>query len=42
MSTQLRAEYRFDHASQPVFEYVDKGVFKRNNHLLGASVVVSF
>jgi hypothetical protein len=38
----LKAEYRFDWASQPVFFDTHNGTFKKNNHLLGASVVLSF
>ncbi|NML16616.1 DUF3138 family protein [Azohydromonas caseinilytica] len=41
-NTTLKAEYRLDRASQPVFEYVETGEYKKTNHLLGASVVVSF
>ena len=40
--TLFKAEYRFDFADRRVFEYVDKGSFKKNNQLFGASVVVSF
>jgi hypothetical protein len=38
----IKAEYRYDWASQPVFLDTNTGLFKRNNHLLGASVVLSF
>lgn len=41
-NTIFKAEYRYDGADQPVFEYVKNGTFKKSNHLLGASVVVSF
>ncbi len=41
-SVVLKGEYRFDHASQPVFLDVKSGEYRRSNHLLGASVVVSF
>jgi len=38
----VKAEYRLDTASQPVFLDVHNGQYKKNNQLLGASVVVSF
>jgi len=38
----FKAEYRLDYASLPVFEIVDDGSFRRSNHLLGASMVLSF
>ncbi len=41
-STTLKAEYRLDWASQPVFINVDDGSYTKTNHLLGASVVVAF
>ncbi|WP_416462805.1 DUF3138 family protein [Rubrivivax gelatinosus] len=41
-NTLFKLEYRFDAASQPVFEDVKDGGYAKNNHLLGASVVVSF
>jgi len=41
-NTIFKAEYRYDGADQPVFEYVKSGAFKKSNNLLGASVVVSF
>jgi opacity protein-like surface antigen len=41
-SVILKAEYRYDQASKPVFEYAKDGLFKKSNQLLGASVVVSF
>lgn len=41
-STTFKAEYRLDRASQPVFEDVKTGEFKKANHLLGASVLVAF
>jgi hypothetical protein len=40
--TLFKLEYRFDFADRRVFEYVDKGTFKKNNQLFGASVVVTF
>ncbi|OYY66648.1 MAG: hypothetical protein B7Y51_01215 [Burkholderiales bacterium 28-67-8] len=40
--TLFKLEYRFDFADRRVFEYVDKGSFKKNNQLFGASVVVTF
>jgi hypothetical protein len=42
LNTTFRAEYRIDRASVPVFEYVKDGTFKKSNHMLGASMVVSF
>jgi hypothetical protein len=41
-NTVFKLEYRYDGASQPVFLYVKDGAYKKSNHLLGASVVVSF
>lgn len=41
-STTLKLEYRLDGASQAVFEDVNSGVFKKNNSLIGASLVVAF
>ncbi len=41
-NTTLKAEYRFDWASRPVFYDTDNNLFRKNNHLLGASVVMSF
>ena len=38
----IKAEYRFDGATQPVFVDVRDGSFKKSNHLLGTSLVVSF
>jgi hypothetical protein len=38
----LKAEYRYDWASQPVFLYVDDNVYRKNTSLFGASVVVFF
>jgi opacity protein-like surface antigen len=38
----LKAEYRFDHATQSVFFDVKNNEYRKNNSLLGASVVVSF
>ncbi|WKB53043.1 DUF3138 family protein [Eleftheria terrae] len=42
LNTTLRAEYRLDRASVPVFLDEDSGLYKKSNHLLGASVLVSF
>ncbi len=42
MNTTFKAEYRIDRASQPVFENLSDGSFKKNNQLLATSVVVSF
>lgn len=41
-STIFKVEYRLDGASQPVFLDVKSGRYAKRNHLLGASVVVSF
>ena len=41
-NTILKAEYRFDGASQPVFGQVKDGIYKKSNHLFGVSAVVSF
>jgi hypothetical protein len=42
LNTTFKAEYRLDRASQPVFENLSDGSFKKNNQLLATSVVVSF
>jgi hypothetical protein len=42
VNTTFKAEYRLDRASQAVFAYVKDGSYKKSNHLLGASMVVSF
>jgi hypothetical protein len=41
-NTTFKAEYRLDRANQAVFVDVKDGSYKKTNHLLGASVVVSF
>lgn len=41
-NTVLKAEYRLDHASDPVFLDVRTGNYRKTNQLLGAAVVVSF
>jgi hypothetical protein len=41
-NTTLKAEYRYDWASEPVFVDTEDGSFKKNNSLFGASVVVGF
>lgn len=41
-NTSIKTEYRMDWATQPVFLDVKDGSFRKNNQLLGASVVVSF
>ena len=41
-NVSLKAEYRLDHATLPVFEVVNDGSFRRSNHLFGASMVLSF
>ncbi len=40
--TMFKAEARYDWANQPVFLYVNDGSYRKNNTVLGASVVVSF
>jgi len=40
--TMFKAEYRYDWSNLDVFEYVNDGTFRKNNSVLGASVVVSF
>lgn len=42
LNTVLKAEYRLDRASDPVFIYLKDGSYKKTNHLLGASVLVFF
>ena len=41
-NTTLKAEYRYDFATEPVFFYVDSNTYKKNNSLFGASVVVGW
>jgi hypothetical protein len=41
-NTTLKAEYRLDRANLPVFLDVSSGGYKKSNHLVGTSVVVSF
>jgi Protein of unknown function (DUF3138) len=41
-NTSLKAEYRLDRASLPVFLDLSDGGYKRSNQLFGASVVMSF
>jgi len=41
-ATTFKLEYRLDGADRAVFEDVKDGTFKKNNSLLGASVVVAF
>jgi hypothetical protein len=42
LNTTFKAEYRLDRANLPVFVDVKSGEYKKTNHLLGASVLVSF
>lgn len=42
LNTTFKFEYRFDHASGPVFVDAKDGSYKKNNQLIGASVLVSF
>ncbi|HEY9029703.1 MAG TPA: DUF3138 family protein, partial [Burkholderiaceae bacterium] len=41
-NTTIKAEYRLDMASQAVFLDVKTGTYRKNNSLLGTTVVVSF
>ncbi|KQU66166.1 MULTISPECIES: DUF3138 family protein [unclassified Rhizobacter] len=41
-NTTLKAEYRLDRATLPVFIDANDGSYKKSNHLLGASVVLTF
>ncbi|MBS0449160.1 MAG: DUF3138 family protein [Proteobacteria bacterium] len=41
-NTTIKAEYRYDGASKPVFIDLRDNTYRRNNHLLGTTVVVSF
>jgi len=41
-NTTIKAEYRLDLASQAVFLDAKTGLYKKNNSLLGATMVVSF
>ncbi|GAP34684.1 DUF3138 family protein [Piscinibacter sakaiensis] len=41
-NTSIKAEYRLDRASQPVFLDVKSGVLRKSNQVFGASVVVHF
>jgi Protein of unknown function (DUF3138) len=42
LNTTLKAELRFDRASQPVFLDVTSGDYRKSNQMFGASVLVSF
>lgn len=42
LHTTLKAEYRYDRASVPVFWDVNDDAYRKSNHLFGASMVVSF
>ena len=41
-NVSVKAEYRLDRASVPVFEYVGDGSVRRGNQLFGAAMVLSF
>ena len=41
-NASLKLEYRYDRADVPVFISLPDGGYKKDNHLLGTSVVVSF
>ena len=41
-NTTLKAEYRIDRASQPVFLDIADGTYRKSNQLFGTSVLVSF
>jgi Protein of unknown function (DUF3138) len=42
LNTTFKAEYRMDRANLPVFIDVKSNTFAKTNHMLGASVLVSF
>jgi len=42
LNTTFKFEYRLDHASGPVFLDTKNGTYKKDNQLVGASVLVSF
>ena len=42
LNTTFKFEYRYDYATGPVFLDVKNNTFKRDNQLIGASVLVSF
>lgn len=42
LNTTFKFEYRLDHASAPVFLDVKNDTYKKDNQLVGASVLVSF
>ncbi len=42
LNTTFKAEYRMDRASLPVFEYGGGTSFRKSNHVLGGSMVLSF
>jgi hypothetical protein len=42
LNTTFKAEYRLDRANQPVFIDVKDSSYSKTNHMLGASVLVSF
>jgi hypothetical protein len=41
-NVMLKAEFRFDHANIPVFQYVRSGSFKDNNEVFGVSTILSY
>ena len=42
LNTTFKVEYRYDYASGPVFLNAKDGGYKKNNQLIGTSVLVSF
>jgi hypothetical protein len=42
LNTTIKAEYRWDRSNLAVFQYLSDGTYRKSNHLLGTSVVVSF
>jgi hypothetical protein len=40
--TTFKAEYRYDWSNLDVFQYYNDGSFRKNNNLIGASVVLGF
>jgi hypothetical protein len=41
-NAMLKAEYRYDNASQAVFQVLPDGSWRKDNHVFGTAVVVSF
>jgi Protein of unknown function (DUF3138) len=41
-NTTLKLEYRYDASNKRVFQYVNDGSYRKNNHVFGISTVVTF